>query len=255
MTSPMLTVLVLAVLWLIVVVPMIVRRHDDRAHERSVEQFGRSMRALTRRHVALSRPAVSRRADVDDTRQAVRRVAGPGTSPRTSEPRRDLFVPGPHPAALAPSMRRPIPAAEEALMYPVDRTDMSPARLQMMARRRRSLAILGVGSVATLVLAFVLGGALWVPALLFLAGLGGYVYFLRSQVLRDRERREARQVRASARGPVSHEVTEDLAPPVADSTVRIDDDDLALHDHDTIDLTGLYAEETLAQTAPQRRAS
>jgi hypothetical protein len=255
MTSPMLTVLVLAVLWLIVVVPMIVRRHDDRAHERSVEQFGRSMRALTRRHVALSRPAVSRRADVDDTRQAVRRVAGPGASPRMSEPRPDLFVPGARPAALAPSMRRPVPAAEEALMYPVDRTDMSPARLQMMARRRRSLAILSVGSAATLVLAVVLGGALWVPALLFLAGLGGYVYFLRSQVLRDRERREARQVRASARGPVSYEVTDDPAPPVADSTVRIDDDDLALHDHDTIDLTGLYAEETFAQNAPQRRAS
>ena len=255
MTSPMLTVLVLAVLWLIVVVPMIVRRHDDRAHERSVEQFGRSMRALTRRHVALSRPAVSRRADVDDTRQAVRRVAGPRTSPRMTEPRRELFVPGARPAALAPSMRRPVPAAEEALMYPVDRTEMSPARLQMMVRRRRSLAILSIGSVATLVLALVLGGVLWVPALLFLAGLGGYVYFLRSQVLRDRERREARQVRASAHGPISYDATKDPEPYGADSTVRIDDDDLALHDHDTIDLTGLYAEETLAQSAPQRRAS
>src|SRR5262249_31067972 len=193
-----LTVLVLAVLWLIVVVPMIVRRHDDRAHERSVEQFGRSMRALTRRHVALTRPAVSRRADVDDTRQAVRRVARPRTSPRASGPRRgrELWGPGRHPAALARSMRRPVPAAEEALMYPVDRTDMSPARLQMMARRRRSLAILGVGSVATLVLALVLGGALWVPALLFLAGLGGYVYFLPRPGLRGRQRRAARQGRA-----------------------------------------------------------
>jgi hypothetical protein len=255
MTAPMLTVLVLAVLWLIVVVPMIVRRHDDRAHERSVEQFGRSMRALTRRHVALSRPAVSRRADVDDTRQAVGRVAGPRTLPRMSEPRPELFVPGARAAALAPSMRRPVPAAEEALMYPVDRTEMSPARLAMMARRRRSLAILGLGSAVTLVLAVVLGGVLWVPALLFLAGLGGYVYFLRSQVVRDRERREARQVRASARGPVSYDATDDPEPNVTDSTVRIDDDALALHDHDTIDLTGLYAEETFAQEGAQRRAS
>jgi hypothetical protein len=255
MTSPMLTVFVLAVLWLIVVVPMIVRRHDDRAHERSVEQFGRSMRALTRRHVALSRPAVSRRSDVEDTRQAVRRVTGPRTSPWTPKPRPELFVPGARSAALAPSVRRPVPAAEEALMYPVDRTEMSSAHLQMMARRRRSLAILGIGSAASLVLATVLGGVLWVPALLFLAGLGGYVYFLRSQVLRDRERREARQVRASARGPASYDATEDPEPHVADSTVRIDDDHLALHDHDTIDLTGLYAEEAFAQDAAQRRAS
>jgi hypothetical protein len=251
----MLTVLVLAVLWLIVVVPMIVRRHDDRAHERSVEQFGRSMRALTRRHVALSRPAVSRRADVDDTRQAVRRGPDPRTPPRSSQPRPELYVPGARSAALAPSMRRPVPAAEEALMYPVDRTEMSPARMQMMARRRRSLTILTIGSVASVVLAVVLGGVLWVPALLFLAGLGGYLYFLRSQVLRDRERREARQVRASARGPVGWEVTEDAEPRLADSTVRIDDDDPALHDHDTIDLTGLYAEEAFAQSGPQRRAS
>lgn len=255
MTSPMLTVLVLAVLWLIVVVPMIVRRHDDRAHERSVEEFGRSMRALTRRHVALSRPAVPRRTDVDDTRQAVRRVADPWASPRGAHPRPDLFVPGARPGALAPSMRRPVPAAEETLMYPVDRTDMSPARLSMMVRRRRSLALLGLGSAITLVLAVVMGGALWVPALLFLTGLGGYVYFLRSQVLRDRERREARQVRASARRPVGYDATEDPELHVADSTVRIDDDDLALHDHDTVDLTGLYAEETLAHGGAQRRAS
>jgi len=255
MTSPMLTVLVLAVLWLIVVVPMIVRRHDNRAHERSVEQFGRSMRALTRRHVALSRPAVSRRADVDDTRQAVRRGPDPRTSPRSFQPRPEPYVPGAR-AAFAPSMRRPVPAAEEALMYPVDRTEMSPARMQMMARRRRSLTILTIGSVASVVLAAVLGGVLWVPALLFLAGLGGYVYFLRSQVLRDRERREARQMRASARGPVGWDVTEEVEAPLSsDSTVRIDDDDPALHDHDTIDLTGLYAEEAFAQSGGQRRAS
>lgn len=254
MTSPMLTVLVLAVLWLIVVVPMIVRRHDDRAHERSVEQFGRSMRALTRRHVALSRPAVSRPIDVDDTRHAVRRVAGPRT-PRGADLRPDLFVPGARPAALAPSMRRPVPAAEETLMYPVDRTEMSPARASMMARRRRSLALLGLGSLACLVLAVVMGGALWVPALLFLTGLGGYLYFLRSQVLRDRERREARQVRAGVRRPAGYDATDEPELQVADSTVRIDDDDLALHDHDTVDLTGLYAEETFAHAGAQQRAS
>ena len=37
MLSPIMTVVVLAVLWLIVVVPMILRRNDDRARERSVD--------------------------------------------------------------------------------------------------------------------------------------------------------------------------------------------------------------------------
>src|SRR6266516_6143418 len=73
---------------------------------------------------------------------------------------------------LAPAVRRPVPAAEEALMHPVDRSEMSAARARMMARRRRSLTILGVGSVAGLVLALSIGGAMWVPALLFGTGLG-----------------------------------------------------------------------------------
>ena len=250
MTSPMLTVLVLAVLWLIVVVPMIVRRHDDRANERSVEQFGRSMRALTRRHVALTRPgvapAVDRDSDDPTTSHAARRATGP---------RAELFVTGTRPAALAASMRRPVPAMEEALMYPTDRSDMSPARVQMMARRRRSLIILGVGSAVSLVLAVMVGGPMWVPTLLFVAGLGGYVYFLRSQVLRDQERRQARQVRATVRGSAGYDVTERLEQPPAESTVRIDDDDFALHNHDTVDLTGLYDEEALAEQSAERRAS
>jgi len=244
MTSPMLTVVVLAVLWLIVVVPMIVRRHDDRANERSVDQFGRSMRALTRRHVAMTRPAASPRVDADAV-PAVRRVGS----------RSELFVTGTRPAAAAPSMRRPVPAAEEALMYPVDRSDLSPARQQMMARRRRSLGILGAGSAVSLVLALVVGGPLWVPALLFIAGLGGYLYFLRTQVLRDQERRQARQVRAATRGSAGYDVTERIEAPASESAIRIDDDDIALHDHDTVDLTGLYDEETFAEPSAERRAS
>ena len=115
MTSPMLTVFVLAVLWLIVVVPMIVRRHDDRANERSVEQFGKSMRALTRRHVAMTRPIGSRPVEV---------AAASHSAYRDVDSRAELFVPGTRRAAPAPSMRRPVPAAEEALMYPVDRADL-----------------------------------------------------------------------------------------------------------------------------------
>ncbi len=191
MTSPTMTVLVLAVLWLIVVVPMIVRRHDDRANERSVEQFGKSMRALTRRHVAMTRAGTSVAAV-----PAARRVAD-GT---------ELFVSGTRPAALAPSMRRPVPAAEEALMYPADRSD---------ARPLRALGDVVAGRPARCR-----------PHLPCLAPL------LIAQHLRAQEVNVA-----------------------AESAVRIDDDDVALHNHDTVDLTGLYDEDAVTAGSARRRAS
>ena len=40
-----------------------------------------------------------------------------------------------------------------------------------------------------------------------------------------------------------------------ESVVRIDDDDIRLHNMDTVDLTGLYNEEGATAPAAQRRAS
>ncbi len=229
MLSPMATVFVLDVLWLIVVVPMALRRHDARRRERSVDGFGRAMRALGRRAAS---------AEVD--------------------PHTDVFVPSQRRAATAVMpTRRPVPAAQEALMYPVDRSEMSEARQQMMARRRRSLSVLGVGSAIFGASALVLGGILWLLATPFLLSLAGYLYFLRSQALRDRERRVGRQRRATeGRGhgfDATHELGHfDEAP---SSVVRIDDDDIELHNLDTVDLTGLYNEEAGLHVAAQRRAS
>jgi hypothetical protein len=230
----MMTVFVLAVLWLIVVVPMLFRWHDERRREKSVDGFGRSMRALGRRAAA-------------------------------SEARAEVFVASQRRADdKAVSTRRPVPAAQEALMYPVDRTDMSEARAHMMARRRRSLGILGAGSVILLPTAFLTGGLMWLVALPFAFGLGGYLLFLRSQAQRDRDRRYNRQQRATERRTRSVDLTADkhsqshpapaFVPEPAESVVRIDDDDVELHNLDTIDLTGLYSEE-LAEAAAQRRAS
>ncbi|MDT4975508.1 MAG: hypothetical protein QOG98_1266, partial [Pseudonocardiales bacterium] len=95
MLSPMMTVFILAVLWLIVVVPMVVRRNDERRRDRSVDGFGRAMRALEQRDPAAAHPG-ARRSDVFVPRE--RRAATPATA-----------------------TRRPVPAAQEALMYPVDR--------------------------------------------------------------------------------------------------------------------------------------
>ena len=226
MLSPLMTVVVLTVLWLIVVVPMVLRRSDERRRERSVDGFGRAMRALGRRAVA------------------------PGES------RPEVFVPRQQRAQLAAPDRRPVPAAQEALMYPPDRSELSAARAQMLARRRRSLGTLIGGSALFGILALIMGGVMWLLAAPFLLGAVGYVWFLRSQALRDRTRRENRQLRASSRRSTSYDVTEEYGsfdePP--ESVVRIDDDDIELMSMDTIDLTGLYSEE-LASAASQRRAS
>jgi hypothetical protein len=230
MLSPMMTVIVLAVLWLIVVVPMIFRRHDEGARERSVAMFGRTMRALGRRAHA-------------------------------SRENAEVFVPTarPAPAQRAVSTRRPVPAAEEALMYPVEHGEMSDARVAMMARRRRSLGILGVGAVVLVPTALITGGLMWLIAAPFAFGLAGYLLFLRSQAQKDRDRRDLRRERASDRRVHGRDVTVYaepalLAPEQAESVVRIDDEDIELQNLDTVDLTGLYSEQ-LAEPAAQRRAS
>lgn len=231
MLSPMMTVFVLAVLWLIVVVPMVVRRNDERRRDRSLAGFGRAMRALGRRATS--------DAEVFVPAQARARVS--------------------EPAELAPAVatRRPVPAAQEALMYPVDRSEMSAARAAMMRRRRRSLAVLGGGMAIFTLLALVMGGVMWLPSVLFIAGLGGYVWFLRTQALRDRDRRDNRASRAYESRSVGYDATAEepaAFAPAPESVVRIDDDDIELHSMDTIDLTGIYSEDAGQQTA-SRRAS
>jgi hypothetical protein len=226
----MMTVFVLVVLWMIVVVPMIVRRNDERKRDRSVDGFGQAMRAL------------GRRAHTSDAQVFV-------PTARAVEP---------VPAQPRLSTRRPVPAAQEALMHPVDRSEMSEARTQMMARRRRSLTILILGTVVFLPLALLMGGIMWLPGLAFAASLGGYFWFLRSQALKDRERRLHRQQRAAQRRTREVDATSDESyfAAVPDSAVRIDDDDIAFQNMDTIDLTGLYSEDTEALApAAERRAS
>jgi hypothetical protein len=226
----MTTVFVLAVLWLIVVVPMIVRRNDVRRRERSVEGFGRTMRALGR--------ARSGSAGVGDERT-------------------EVFVPRDRRAAApAKPARRPVPVAQEALMYPVDRSEMSAARTRMMTRRRRSLGVLIIGTAFAFPVALIMGGALWLVAAPFVLGLIGYLYFLRSQALRDRERRTTRRLRAAKRRGSGFDVAAEPGrfDEMPDSVVRIDDDDIELHNLDTVDLTGLYNEEA-SRAAAQRRAS
>ena len=96
---------------------------------------------------------------------------------------------------------------------------------------------------------------MWLPGLGFTASLLGYFWFLRSQALKDRDRRQHRQQRAALRRTREVDATEDEGyfAAVPESAVRIDDDDIEFQNMDTIDLTGLYSEEPVA--AAQRRAS
>lgn len=142
-------------------------------------------------------------------------------------------------------------------MSSLDHAEMSAARVQMMARRRRSLTMLSGGSVVFVGVAMLVGGLFWAPAAAFVLGLLGYVSFLRSQARHDRERRINRTdmlERRVHRGlDIGAPVDRFVEPP--NSVVRIDDDDIELHNMDTIDLTGLYVEEDVDEPVAHRRAS
>lgn len=247
MTSPMVTVVVLAVLWLVVVVPMVLQRTDERADERSVERFGRAMSVL-----GSKRPVMARRvADPADPGDATMVLARTGPSVP------EVFVSGEQRAMVAGvASRRPIPVAKEALMHPVERSEMSAARAQMLARRRRSLSILGAGAVLSLLLLLIRGGTLvTLAAIAFTVGLGGYLWFLRSQATRDAARRANRLARAaSSRLDASHDAFEPAyAAHFSDTVVALDDDSVEFDHLDTVDLTGLYLEAT--EQLHQRRSA
>ena len=211
--SPFMTVAILTVLWLIVVVPMIVHRGDKAARTRA--------QSRTRRRVELTQ-VVSPAAD--SHRQWPAYVAA-----------------GSHPARPH-AARGPVLAAEETTMESVHQTDISAPREAMLRRRRRSLSVLAVGSVISVLLAGVTGGATWFIAGAFVLGTVGYFYSLRKQALRDRERRAARQLRAATSpiGSRCHQVA--TVAPVPESAVRIDDEDVELYAMDTVDLSGVYVE-------------
>ena len=218
MTEPMVTVAVLAVLWLIVVIPMIVQRKDSRAGSRSAARFDAAMRVLSRRSV------------ID------RAAPAPQSAPST------LHVSG----AVD---RKPTPVGRTATMFVADTTDMSQARRQMMSRRRRALGMLLAGLVIASILAvFTRSSAAWVFAVLFAVSLGGYLLSLHSQTTRDNARRQNR--RSAAPPPQSardYDATSTLHrfTDRPEAVVEIDSDDVSLHNIDTIDLTGLYTDEDL----------
>jgi hypothetical protein len=82
--------------------------------------------------------------------------------------------------------------------YVIERPVISAVRSRALTRRRRSLSILSASSLTAVLLVFTVGGTL-----IAIAATGstvcfcGYLNFLRSQALHDRERRERREHRHS----------------------------------------------------------
>ena len=244
MLSPVMTVVVLAVLWLIVVVP------DDLAPQR---------RAPPR---AVASTGSAGRCARSAAGPASVRIVGPEPQPRT-----EVFVPqtARRPGTAA-ARSPPVPAAQEALMYPVDPPRCPRRAPQMMARRRRSLVILVGGTVRVRVLgccpsAACCGGS---------PRRSGSAWSATCSSCARRRCMTASAASAGSSAPppaVRHgfDATDRLArfEDAAESVVRIDDDDLELHNMDTIDLTGLYIEDGTTSgrcavgcvTAPQRRSA
>ena len=136
MLSPMMTVFVLVVLWLIVVVPMVVRRNDERKRDRpstgSARPCARSAGARTRRHPGL-RP---------------HRACGEPAAPSGRA------------AAVDPPPRARRPGGADVPRRPLG-DDRGPRADD--GARRRSLTILIAGTVVFLPLALFLGGICGCP--------------------------------------------------------------------------------------------
>jgi hypothetical protein len=85
-------------------------------------------------------------------------------------------------------------ATPHSTRHGVGRDEVSAARSLTFTRRRRSLAVLAVGSLGACLLALVVSGLLIViGAIAFILCLGGYLNFLRTQARRERERHEHRR--------------------------------------------------------------
>ncbi|RKS68588.1 hypothetical protein CLV35_3716 [Motilibacter peucedani] len=201
--------------WAAVLVPMWLRRHDERNEARSVERFSSAMRVLSRRGPATSGPAApGRRAVVMPARPRVAdvHVTGPSRERRPIVPLRTVRTATTTAPTAGRSTRvtsQPRPARRSAPLAPVvaalgrlrPRAPRSTAPVSLVVRRRRTL----VGLAALLLVvtvAWLLGPApVWLPVLALLA-LVGYVVHLRAQARVSSEaarRRAAVEQRTAAR--------------------------------------------------------
>jgi hypothetical protein len=184
----------IVVIWLIVLVPMWLRRHDAATDERSSERFEGAMRVLARRPAAVG---VDRRYVVMPRRSAATavHVSGAVEPARTRRGERQ-------PLTASLTVEQPAAAARPKSTRPESARPVSPRPtkrpVSLAARRRRTLLALAVLSVLSIVAAVV--GVL--PALVQLVPellLIGFVVHLRMQARQAAV--VSRQIRRDATAP------------------------------------------------------
>ena len=156
--------LAIVAIWLVVLVPMFLNRHDADDASRSVDSFSTAMRVLSRRSAA------------------------PGDRRYVLMPRRDSWgvTVDNNPGAKADgrALRRPLP---------IPGTD---GRARLLARRRRVALVLAALAVVLFFTALLGWTSWWYELAVDLAG-AGYLVHLRNEALRARELRRRRLARAA----------------------------------------------------------
>lgn len=219
--------LAIVVAWAVVLVPMLLRRHDEASEGRSVEKFASAMRILSRRsgpvdpgrELAMScRPSAPVTATVNGTMAC---AEGPARLRAALLRTRDVTtIPAPHSLAGVGS-----PVAQEKVggvrkqrgmksgnrageSAPPDRPDPEAVRAKQLNRRQRTLLVLAALPVLLLVPAMLVSPWLWALQVLVDVLLVGFVVHLRQEAARQRARRAhlaqlARRARAAESVAVS----------------------------------------------------
>lgn len=172
--------LLIVAMWAAVLIPAWLRRHQAATEAKSVDTFTTAMRVLSRR----------------GPRRDFKRPENYVLMPRRSAPSVSVDVPrSTTPRVRAPKQpRAPKPA---------------PTRAQLVARRRRALAVLGGTTFVLMIAAFAIGGIVWFLQLFCDGLLIAYVLHLRSEARRRPARRPA------ARAATPPPAREPVAPPAA----------------------------------------
>ncbi len=204
-----LILLVIVAAWAVVLVPMLLNRHESASEIRSVDRFATAMRVLARRTatsgdrryvVVPRRPDSPPNVVVNGTSQWVHQAA---------EARRRMS------AAETPGSAAEVAESPATTDVTASR-DAAAVRAAVAVRRLRVLSVLAGAVVALLVLALVAGPSFWIGQALCDALLAAYVIHLRREATRARARRlraAARARRAAAAAAARPAYARAAAPP------------------------------------------
>lgn len=194
-----LILLVIVTAWAVVLVPMLLSRHEAANEVRSVDRFATAMRVLARRSAASSE---ARYVVVPRRPESTPSVVVNGTTPFTSY----VGDEAPRRVAREDAPVEP-PRAHEARLHEI--------RQRAVMRRRRVVLVLVAVALGLLAMSLWISSKLWVPQGLCDVLLVAYLVHLR----RETARMAARRSRATAR---ARRAAEQTAAALAASSARLD---------------------------------